>query len=208
MVDELTVECPNREAGCQFTCQRQLLAAHLRDDCLFTEKRCPDPECLRKALRKDILGDNPLCPHRLVACEQAAYGCDWTGVLLASRETHIRDCPYVALRGFFCISDTQAGALRADNAGLRARLDSVEGKAVALRAENAGLRARLDSVEGMLAAMRRELQAVKGTLVPRDRPDVGPKSAPLSPPITVLFATPFLLLLNIFIYLRNSVPVA
>jgi hypothetical protein len=232
MVDELTVECLNREAGCEFTCQRQLLAAHLRDDCLFTEEQCPDPECSRKALRKDILGDNPLCPHRLVvcdscatemeavelgvsnltlipgfpfflffirsqahmqacsmettrcpscnlehshsetaahaevcpaaivACEQAAYGCDWTGVRLALRETHIRNCPYVALRGFFCISDAKAGALRA---------------------ENARLRARLDSVEGMLAVMRHELQAVKGALGPWYRPDAGSESAPLSP---------------------------
>ena len=72
MVDELTVECLNREVGCEFTCQRQLLAAHLREDCLFTEEPCPDPECSRKALRKDILGDNPLCPHRLVVCDSCA----------------------------------------------------------------------------------------------------------------------------------------
>src|ERR1700722_11917112 len=72
MVDELTVECLNREAGCEFTCQRQLLAAHLRDECLFSEEPCPDPECSRKALRKDVLGDNPLCPHRVVVCDSCA----------------------------------------------------------------------------------------------------------------------------------------
>jgi len=69
MVDELTVECPNREASCEFTCQRQLLAAHLKDACLFTEERCPDSDCSRKALRKDTLGDNSLCPHRSVVCD-------------------------------------------------------------------------------------------------------------------------------------------
>ena len=68
MVDELTVECLNRQAGCDFTCQRQLLAAHLKDECLFTEEQCPDPDCSRKALRKDILGDNLFCPHRPVVC--------------------------------------------------------------------------------------------------------------------------------------------
>ncbi|SRR6266403_281202 len=72
MVDELTVECLNRQAGCIFTFQRQLLAAHLKDDCLFTEEKCPDNECSRKALRKDILGDNPPCPHRPVVCDSCA----------------------------------------------------------------------------------------------------------------------------------------
>lgn len=212
MVDELNVECLNREAGCEFTCQRQLLAAHLKDECLFTEEQCPDPDCSRKVLRKDILGDNSLCPHRpvvcdscgtelkalelgahiqacsmdtatcplcniehlrsetvahaevcpaaIVACEQASYGCNWTGVRLALREAHLRNCPYVALQGFFRISDAQAAALEA---------------------ENARLRAQLDSVEGMLSVMRHELQAVKGALGPWYRPDTGLESAPLSP---------------------------
>src|SRR5258707_12108323 len=45
MVDELTVECLNQKAGCKFKCQRQLLAVHLRDECLFTEEQCPNPDC-------------------------------------------------------------------------------------------------------------------------------------------------------------------
>jgi hypothetical protein len=55
----------------QVTCQRQLLAAHLKDECVFTKEQCPDPDCSRKVLRKDILGDNSLCPHRPVVC----HGC-------------------------------------------------------------------------------------------------------------------------------------
>jgi len=101
-----------------------------------------------------------VCPAAFVACEQASYGCDWTGVRLALRETHLRNCPYVALRGFFRISDAQVAALEA---------------------ENARLRARLDSVEGMLSVMWHELQAVKGALGPWYRPDAGPESASLSP---------------------------
>ncbi|KAI0291149.1 hypothetical protein BC826DRAFT_912610, partial [Russula brevipes] len=178
MVDELAVECFNRQAGCEFTCQRQLLASHLERDCLFTEEQCPDPECSRKALRKDIRGDNPLCPHRLiitrcsscdlehshsesalhaevcpaaiVTCEQASHGCGWTGARFELRETHTRNCPYVALRRFFRISDA---------------------KAAALETENARLRARLDSTEGMLAVMQHELQAIKGALGPWYHPD-------------------------------------
>ncbi len=70
MVDELIVECINRPNGCEFTCQRHLLAAHLKDDCLFVEVQCPDPECPQKASRKDILrNDIPRCPHCLIVCD-------------------------------------------------------------------------------------------------------------------------------------------
>ncbi|KAI9510117.1 hypothetical protein F5148DRAFT_1182546, partial [Russula earlei] len=246
MVDELTVECLNREAGCEFTCQRQLLAVHLKEDCLFVEESCPDPECSRKSLRKDILGDNALCPHRLVICdscaaemkacelrvsppslsrgislfkslhrthrrkcsiertrcpscnleysysetadhaevclaaivpcEHASHGCGWTGARCALKETHIGNCPYVALQGFFRISDARAAALET---------------------ENARLRARLDSAEGMLAIMRHELQAIKDALGPWYRPDAGPESALVSPqsqtftqPLPYSFSTP------------------
>ena len=70
-MDELIVECLNRPSGCEFTCQRHLLAAHLKDDCLYVEAPCPDPECPKKALRKDILRNNdvPRCPHCLIICD-------------------------------------------------------------------------------------------------------------------------------------------
>ncbi len=44
----------------------------MKADCLFAEEQCPDPDCSSKALRKDILGDNPLCPHRIVVCDSCA----------------------------------------------------------------------------------------------------------------------------------------
>jgi hypothetical protein len=72
MVDELIVECLNRANGCEFTCQRHLLAAHLKDGCLFVEEQCPDPACSQKALRRDILRNNndiPRCPHCLIVCD-------------------------------------------------------------------------------------------------------------------------------------------
>lgn len=170
MVDELTVECLNREAGCEFTCERQHLAAHLKDGCFFTEEQCPDAEacstetvscplCNVEHLHSETAAHAEVCPAAFVPCEKASYGCDWTGARLALREGHLQNCPYVALQGFFRISDTQSAALEA---------------------ENARLRARLDSVEGVLSVMRHELQAVKGTLGPWYRPDAGPESAPLS----------------------------
>lgn len=120
--------------------------------------RCPF--CNVDHLHSETVAHAEVCPGAIVACDQASNGCDWTGVRLALRETHLRNCPYVALQGFFRISDAQAAALEA---------------------ENVRLRARLDSVEGMVSVMRRELQAVKGALGPWYRPDAGPESAPLSP---------------------------
>ena len=120
--------------------------------------RCPF--CNAEHLHSETAAHTEVCPAAIVACEQASYGCDWTGVRLALRETHLHNCPYVALQGFFRISDAQAAALEA---------------------ENARLRAQVYSVEGMLSVMRHELQAVKGALGPWYRPDAGPELAPLSP---------------------------
>jgi hypothetical protein len=109
------------------------------------------------------------CPAAIVHCEQASHGCGWTGERLALRETHIRNCPYVALQGFFRVSDAQSAALET---------------------ENARLRARLNSAEGMLAVMRHELQAIKGALGPWYRPDVAPETVPLSPQSSQAFSQP------------------
>ncbi|EPQ52551.1 hypothetical protein GLOTRDRAFT_79656 [Gloeophyllum trabeum ATCC 11539] len=37
LVDELIVECPERKSGCRHTCQRQLLASHMKDSCEFVK---------------------------------------------------------------------------------------------------------------------------------------------------------------------------
>jgi hypothetical protein len=120
--------------------------------------RCPF--CNVEHLHSEAVAHAEVCPAAIVACEQASYGCDWTGARLALRETHLRNCSYVALQGFFRISDAQAAALEA---------------------ENARLRARLHAIEGVFSVMRHELQAVKGALGPWYRPDAGQESAPLSP---------------------------
>ncbi|KAI0245183.1 hypothetical protein BJV78DRAFT_1266981 [Lactifluus subvellereus] len=97
MVDELIVDCPNRPTGCEFTCQRQLLAAHLKDGCLFAEELCPDPECSIKALRKDIPGDNPRCPHRLVVCDSCAIE-----TKASELDAHSRVCSMKTTRCLSC----------------------------------------------------------------------------------------------------------
>jgi len=53
LVDELAVYCPHKALGCTHTCERQLLSAHMRDDCLFTTLTCPKENCGIVYIRKD-----------------------------------------------------------------------------------------------------------------------------------------------------------
>ncbi|TFK44355.1 hypothetical protein BDQ12DRAFT_640921 [Crucibulum laeve] len=45
LVDELVVECTHRLEGCEHTCQRHILASHLREECLYSEVQCLEEEC-------------------------------------------------------------------------------------------------------------------------------------------------------------------
>ena len=52
-MDELEVECPNSPDGCTHTCQRQLLASHLGDECPFEMVECSVLSCGKMVHRKD-----------------------------------------------------------------------------------------------------------------------------------------------------------
>jgi hypothetical protein len=39
------VECVHKSSGCKHVCQRQLLAIHLRDECVYGQVECSEPEC-------------------------------------------------------------------------------------------------------------------------------------------------------------------
>lgn len=84
MVDELPVECLHRAEGCEYTAQRQLLASHLKDTCLYTSVPCPKDDCAQQVLRKDLAKHSAEeCIHRLVPCSE----CD-ADVSLADLEVH------------------------------------------------------------------------------------------------------------------------
>ncbi|KAI6110574.1 hypothetical protein EDD16DRAFT_1836451 [Pisolithus croceorrhizus] len=69
LVDELLVECPQRIAGCTHTCQRQLLASHLKDACLYATVPCPEDGCDLLVLRKDCGKHADVCIHRSTRCQ-------------------------------------------------------------------------------------------------------------------------------------------
>lgn len=68
LVDELLVECPQRIAGCTHTCQRQLLASHLKDACLYVTMPCTEDDCDLLVLRKDYGKHADACIHRSTRC--------------------------------------------------------------------------------------------------------------------------------------------
>ncbi|KAF7783030.1 hypothetical protein Agabi119p4_2406 [Agaricus bisporus var. burnettii] len=45
LVEELAVECVHKSSGCEHVCQRQLLAVHLRDECVYGQVECSEAEC-------------------------------------------------------------------------------------------------------------------------------------------------------------------
>lgn len=53
-MDELLVECVHCEQGCDYTCQRQLLSAHLGKECAYEDVPCTEEGCIDRVLRKDM----------------------------------------------------------------------------------------------------------------------------------------------------------
>ncbi|KAJ3842914.1 hypothetical protein EV361DRAFT_470823 [Lentinula raphanica] len=86
LVDELIVKCSNETAGCSYTCQRQLLDAHIKTDCSYAPVPCPVGGCSEEILRKDQ--DQHVCAHVFVSCEDCKYS-----VRNSELEKHYSSCP-------------------------------------------------------------------------------------------------------------------
>lgn len=98
MVDELLVYCPHRPLGCKTTCQRHLLATHLKDECSWSEMGCafcarePGAAGGRRVRKRDMDKHLSECPHRL---EECSTGCG-ANVKVIDQDRHTaHDCPAV-----------------------------------------------------------------------------------------------------------------
>ncbi|KAJ7647182.1 hypothetical protein FB45DRAFT_892655 [Roridomyces roridus] len=78
LVDELVVECIHRSSGCTFTCQRQLLAAHVMDTCPYRTtageeiedvQSVPCSLCGAEFALEDLEEHTPECAASTVNCE-------------------------------------------------------------------------------------------------------------------------------------------
>lgn len=60
----MIVECPQRELGCTYSCQRLLLSTHVDESCAYAEVTCP--ECNAILVRKDFAGHT----HAETSCSE------------------------------------------------------------------------------------------------------------------------------------------
>ncbi|CAG8499185.1 17974_t:CDS:2 [Funneliformis caledonium] len=97
MVNELLVYCPNKNDGCLYQGQRQLLNFHLQEECLFTKLECRNEECREMILKKDLSKHMESCIARMVKCESCKEI-----VSLSTLEGHKITCPVNNIECPYC----------------------------------------------------------------------------------------------------------
>ncbi|KAJ3921169.1 hypothetical protein F5877DRAFT_36555 [Lentinula edodes] len=144
LVDELVVKCSNEPAGCSYTCQRQLLESHIKNDCLYALVSCPADGCAEEMHRSTCLkrfyrcedceteqacssrAAHAFCCHAAqVRCPQEHHGCPWEG-RRKDVSSHTTTCSYEAIKGFFAIQDAQKATLVNENTLLKQKVETLE----------------------------------------------------------------------------------
>ncbi|CAG8630028.1 18341_t:CDS:2 [Acaulospora morrowiae] len=143
MVNELLAYCPNKDLGCIYQGQRQLINIHLKGECEFTSLEC---QCGKTMLKKDLTKhmescqkivkvECPYCrvenfpslhilhlekcPKKPVSCYHAEFECSWSGLQHDLDNKHIVECPFEPLKGFFKIHKERMDTLDQENKQLR-----------------------------------------------------------------------------------------
>ncbi|KAI9007567.1 hypothetical protein CLU79DRAFT_778137 [Phycomyces nitens] len=68
MVNELIVQCPRLDAGCDYQGQRQFIQNHLDNDCLYSSSACQMEECKALVYKKDFASHTSTCLYRTKEC--------------------------------------------------------------------------------------------------------------------------------------------
>ncbi|KAM6502060.1 hypothetical protein JOM56_002037 [Amanita muscaria] len=154
LVDELAVECTHREEGCTHVCQRQLLPAHLREECAYSEVLCPESDCEERMLKKDVNAHTE-DKHKGRArdkasseeirkgnsnserqsCPQSHNGCLFSTMEMDALSDHITSCPFYGIKEFLEISAARHASLLEQNVLLRHRVVALETSVQVLRRE-------------------------------------------------------------------------
>lgn len=136
LVDEMVVECPQRPAGCTYTCQRLLLPAHISDSCEYVEVACSHKGCGKQVLRRDFTR------HR-------------------HNDESKDEEPAASGHGLEANHEQEAtGSTSPSSTSNSVQLEDP------LRVENALLKHRISALEGVVNILRHEMQAVKHALGP------------------------------------------
>ncbi|KAG9305858.1 hypothetical protein G9A89_006269 [Geosiphon pyriformis] len=97
MVNELSVYCPNKDEGCLYTGQRQLVNSHLKDECEYIKLKCRVEECRMLIVKKDLDEHMENCQARLVYCKLCKKK-----VQFATFEEHSEKCPSKSVDCPYC----------------------------------------------------------------------------------------------------------
>ncbi|KAF9535457.1 hypothetical protein CPB83DRAFT_841788 [Crepidotus variabilis] len=143
LVDELLVSCPHLDTGCTVTTQRQLMAHHLMEECMFAEVECP------------VLG----CGQRVTRNRMGRHG----------KETHHDD--RLQEREEEERKNARASKNeKEDNSSGSEPLKSIQNeepnKVTLLTEHNILLLHRVASLEGTVRELKREMEAVRSVLGP------------------------------------------
>ncbi|KAK0202638.1 hypothetical protein DFS33DRAFT_1341813 [Desarmillaria ectypa] len=193
LVDELIVECPSPK--CSHTCQRHLLAGHLRDSCPYADIPCPSGECDQLIPRKDT--ESHRCAHTIIACRECGtqfssedlkeheteclpvtFVCDFCSAEYSRdlQPSHAETCPEAVVS---CVHASNGCPWKGKRGfltplhipscpyeAIKGFLSLHESRLADLREENIGLRSKIDALQGHLQNTTRDLQAAKAALGP------------------------------------------
>lgn len=215
IVDELLVECLHRPSGCTHTCQRQHLANHLRESCLYSDVPCPEGKCDKSLTRKEAKVHSHLSEGYTFgqqedfalektslplddAISTKATQCSFCSVHIDKngRDQHQNEC---GERPFPCPHASLGCPFTATTYALENEhiptciYETLKGffllnnvRMTSLAEENMLLRSRIQNMEGTIRTMKSEMAIVKGTLGPWCRPATNPSPPSQASPTTSL----------------------
>ncbi|KAL4248179.1 hypothetical protein ABKN59_007895 [Abortiporus biennis] len=105
--------------------------------------------CLEEVRHIDLPGHESSCPDVVIPCTHASNGCPWKGRRNTLSGSHLPQCPYESMKGFFALNDERFSSLSQ---------------------ENVLLRQKVGALEGMINVMKRELLNIQHILGPWYRP--------------------------------------
>lgn len=154
----MVVECPQRPAGCTYTCQRLLLPAHINDSCEYVEVACSHKGCGKQVLRRDFTCHRHNDESEDEEPTVSGHGLEASLLLGPTDTTNHTDSASLT-------SQAHREQEATGSTSPSSTSNSVQSEDP-LRVENALLKHRISALEGVVNILRHEMQAVKHALGP------------------------------------------
>ena len=92
LIDNCKVKCINNKSGCQWENLLSNLVSHLNDECLYSEMKCPNNECDKVILKKDLDYHLSQCDFTEKIMKAKCKFCK-KEFGMANFSQHLRECP-------------------------------------------------------------------------------------------------------------------